>query len=244
MKPDFRRRSATLALLLALSSSTTIAAAQAADEVTPTPDATLGNHQRHVRLDIGVRTQLVRSAGLDPFSSNDVLPQLTLGASYYFWARDRFSVGGVFAFDYASASENARSAEASLDARRLLLGPELRYHVLRVLALTAKAGPTLTRQEVTYSGELVDPLQKTTWKAGVDATLGVACEVFGYASGQSNKPRLWLTAEGGYGYTAPNRLRLTLPDDSASPQRLAALDLGELSLSGPLFRATAALSFW
>lgn len=240
MKPYLRRLAATLAV----SSFTTLAHAQTSDDVTTPADTALGNHQRHVRLDIGVRTQLVRSAGLDPFSSNDVLPQLTLGASYYFWSRDRLSLGGVFAFDYAGTSENARSAEASLDARRFLLGPELRYHVLRVLAVTAKAGPTLTRQEVTYSGALVDPLGKTAWKAGVDATLGVACELFGYASGQSNKPRFWLTAEGGYGYTAPNRLKLTLPEDSASPQRLAPLDLGELSLSGPLFRATAALSFW
>jgi hypothetical protein len=35
------------------------------------------------------------------------------------------------------------------------------------------------------------------------------------------------------------------PEDSASvPQRLTALDLGELSLAGPLFRITAGVSFW
>jgi hypothetical protein len=73
---------------------------------------------------------------------------------------------------------------------------------------------------------------------------GVAFEVFGHASGSSNKPRLWVTTEGGYGWTAPNRLSLKPEDAGAAPQRLTPLDLGELSLRGPLFRVTAALSFW
>lgn len=230
----------------ALTLTTSAAFAQATtDEATPPEDPNdLGNHQRHVRLDIGVRTQFVRSKGLDPFASNDVLPQLTLAASYYFWARDRLSVGGVVAFDYGARSDNARSGDASLDSRRFLLAPEVRYHVLRVLAVSAKVGPTLTRQEVTYSGGLAGDLSKTAWKAGFDATAGAAFEVFGYASGKSNKPRLWLTAEGGYGWTAANQLRLEPDESSSAPQRLTPLDLGELSLSGPLFRVTAALSFW
>jgi hypothetical protein len=233
-------------LCVALSLVTSAAFAQTTShEATPPDDpSALGNHQRHVRLDLGVRTQLVRSKGFDPFASNDVFPQLTLAASYYFWTRDRLSLGGVVAFDYGARSENARSGEASLDARRFLLAPEVRYHVLRVLAVSAKVGPTLTRQAVSYSGGLSGDLSKTTWKAGFDATAGAAFEVFGYANGKSNHPRLWLTVEGGYGWTAPNQLRLG-PDESwQGPQRLTPLDLGELSLSGPLFRLTAALSFW
>jgi hypothetical protein len=230
----------TCAAAFALSLSTSVAFGQTPRE--PSADG-LGNHQRHVRLDLGVRTQFVRSQGLDPFSRKDVMPQLTLAASYYFWARDRLSLGGVLAFDYGARSADARSGEATLDTRRFTLAPELRYHALRVLAVTAKVGPTLTRQEARYSGPQTE-LSKTAWKAGLDATVGAAFEVFGYGSGQSNKPRLWLTGEGGYGWTASNRLLLE-PDESASvPQRLTPLDLGDLSLSGPLFRVTAALSFW
>lgn len=239
------RRSIACAVTVALSLTTGAAFAQAtSDQEPPSEDSNaLGNHQRHVRVDIGVRTQFVRSAGLDPFASKDVMPQLTLAASYYFWARDRLSLGGVLAFDYGARSDDARSGEATLDTRRFLLAPEARYHVLRVLALTAKVGPTLTRQEATYSGPQTQ-LSKIAWKAGFDATAGAAFEVFGYASGKSNKPRLWLTAEGGYGWTASNRLRLEPDDSAAAPQRLTPLDLGSLSLSGPLFRVTAALSFW
>lgn len=237
-------QAAGLVAALTLSSSVALAQANQDEVAAPEDSSALGNHQRHVRLELGVRTQFVRSKGFDPFASNDVLPQLTLAASYYFWARDRLSLGGVLAFDYGARSESARSGEASLDSRRFLLAPELRYHVLRVLAVTAKVGPTLTRQEVAYSGGLAGDLSKTAWKAGFDATAGAAFEVFGYVSGASKKPRLWLTAEGGYGWTAANRLRLE-PDESwTAPQRLTPLDLGQLSLSGPLFRVTAALSFW
>jgi hypothetical protein len=35
------------------------------------------------------------------------------------------------------------------------------------------------------------------------------------------------------------------PEDAGSvPQRLSPLDLGDVSVSGPLFRITAGLSFW
>jgi hypothetical protein len=234
----------TCAAALALALVPSFAFAQTTNRDTPAePAGDLGNHQRHVRVDIGVRTQFVRSEGFDPFARKDVLPQLTLGASYYFWSRGRLSLGGALAFDYGAPSDDVRSSKASLDVLRFTLAPELRYHVLRVLALTAKVGPTLTREKATYSAPEAE-LSKTAWRAGLDATAGVAFEVFGYASGASKKPRMWVTAEGGYGWTASNRLRLSAPESGSVPQRLTPVDFGELSLSGPLFRVTAALSFW
>lgn len=218
--------------------------ASAQDASSTERDDSLGNHQKNIRLDAGARTQFVNSRALDAFASNDVIAQLSLAASIDFWARDRLSVAAGVGFDYGGRSASARSGEASLDLRRFSLLPEVRYHLLRVLALTAKAGPTLTRQKAVLSGGLGTDQSKAAWKLGVDATAGVAVEVFGYASGKSNKPRLWLTAEGGYGWTAPNRLVLEPNESSSAPQRLTALDLGELSLSGPLFRVTAAVSFW
>jgi hypothetical protein len=81
-------------------------------------------------------------------------------------------------------------------------------------------------------------------KFGLDATAGVAVEVFGYRSGQRRTPRLWVTAEGGYGWTASNRLALEPEESGSAPQRFAPLELPDsLSLSGPLFKVGAALSF-
>jgi hypothetical protein len=78
----------------------------------------------------------------------------------------------------------------------------------------------------------------------VDATAGVAVEVFGFRSGLSKAPRLWVTGEGGYGWTASNRLLLLPDEQERAPQRSDEVDLGELALSGPLFKISAALSFW
>jgi hypothetical protein len=206
--------------------------------------AALGTHQRHLRLDLGARTQYVSSSGLDPFSENDAIPQLSLGASYAFWSADKLSLAGVLGFDYSGWSSRARSADTSLDLRRFTLGPEARYHVLRILVVTAKLAPTLTRQAALLSTGLDSDLKSVAWKGGFDATAGVAVEVFGFHSGKSHLPRLWLTGEGGYGWTASNELVLRPEDEGDAPQRLEPLDLEDLSLSGPLFKITAALSFW
>jgi hypothetical protein len=204
----------------------------------------LGNHQKNIRLDVGARTQFVKSAGLDPFSEKDALPQLSLQASFGFWAQDALSLAVVGGFDYGSSSANARSDQASLDMRRFILAPEVRYHLFRVLALTAKVGPTITREAVELSGGLDTSMVQSSWKMGFDATAGAAVELWGYADGKSHKPRLWLMGEGGYGWTAPMKLDLKPNDSGAVPQRLTPLGLGELSLAGPLFRVTVGLSFW
>jgi hypothetical protein len=235
--------SALTALVLSLCSVEAAAQARDTPAAAPTDDS-LGNHQRNIRLELGARTQFVSSSGLDPFAKRDALPQFTLGASITLWTRDLWSLAGVAGFDYGGSSATLRSDKASLDLRRFSLAPEVRYHVLRILAVTAKVGPTLTREAAEVSGGFDSTRFKTGWKFGFDATAGAALELWGYANPASNKPRLWLMGEGGYGWTAPMNLTFKPEDSSAVPQRLAALDLGDLSLSGPLFRITAGLSFW
>ncbi len=221
-------------------------AAAAEDRPAPSPadEQALGNHQKHVRVDVGARTQFVNNKGFDPFSKNDVLGQLSLAASYTVWTHDQLSLAAVGGFDYGGSSANLRSDATSLDLRRFVLAPEARYHVLRLLVLTAKVGPTLTREAAEVSGGLGTAWLKTGWKFGFDATAGAAVELWGYRSGAAHTPRLWVTGEGGYGWTAPMSLSFAPADSAAAPQRLTPLDLGELSVAGPLFRITAALSFW
>jgi hypothetical protein len=238
-------RTSRLAFALALVASPLLFSrgAAAQDRAGEDPNA-LGTHQKNLRFEIGNRTQFVSDEGLDPFSENDVLPQLALGASVGFYASEQLSLAGVVGFDYGTTSARARDNSTSLDVRRFTLGPEARYHLLRVLALTAKVAPTLTRQAAEVSTGLDTDLRDIAWKFGVDATAGAALELYGYHSGASRKPRLWVTAEGGYGWTASNPLVFQPIEASAVPQRLTPLELHELSLSGPLFRITAALSFW
>jgi hypothetical protein len=232
---------AAAALLRPLPASAADAPAQAAGA-----DAhELGNHQKNIRIDLGLRTQFIKDADFDPFSERDALHQVTLSASWDFWARGKLSFAGVVGFDYGKSSASLRSDEATLGVARFILAPEARYHVLRLLALTAKLGPTLTHEAASVSGGGLDTeLSRNAWRFGFDATAGAAVELAGYASGSSNKPRLWLTGEGGYGWTAPMKLSFEPDEAGAAPQRLTALELGDLSLGGPLFRITAALSFW
>lgn len=219
------------------------AAEQDSGPAAPADDDALGNHQKNIRLEAGVRTQYVKGDAFDPFSERDVLPQFSLGASWAFWAQDKLSLAAYGGFDYGGTSAKLRSQEASLDVVRFALAPEARYHVLRVLALTAKVGPTLTREAAEVSSPL-GTLTKTGWKFGFDATAGAALELWGYSSGTSKKPRLWLMGEGGYGWTAPLQLTFKPEEGGSVPQRLTPLDLGELVVGGPLFRITAGLSFW
>lgn len=214
-----------------------------AQDTTEPDENALGTHQKNIRFDLGTRVQFVGSEGLDPFSENDVMPQLALGASWGFFASDALSLAAVGGFDYGATTSHARSNATSLDLRRFTLGPEARYHLFRILALTAKVAPTLTRQAAEVSTGLDSDLRSVAWKFGVDATAGAAVELFGYHSGTSRKPRLWVTAEGGYGWTAAHQLDLKPIEAGDAPQRLTPLELEDLSMSGPLFRLTVALSF-
>jgi hypothetical protein len=238
-------RGAALCGGLAVLSFSTLAAA--ADEGTPPStagDAALGTHQRHVRLDLGLRVQYVSDEGLDPFAKNDAIAQFSPQASLTLWTHERLSIAGVLGFDVGGRGAPARSDQADLDLRRFVLAPEARYHLFRILALTAKVGPTLTREEVDVRGGLGASFHKVAWKMGADATAGVAVELFGFHSGASRSPRIWFTGEGGYGWTAPMEMVLFPRNAGAVPQRLIPLRLPDLSVAGPLFRFSAALSFW
>lgn len=231
--------------VLGLAGSARAAAPEADHGVDASTDpGALGNHQKHIRLDLGARTQFIKSKGFDPFSERDALTQVSASASWAFWSQDAVSLAAVAGFDYGYSSADARSSRASLRLARFVLAPEARYHVLRVLALTAKVGPTLTREAAELDSGLATPLTKASWRLGVDATAGVAVELYGYASGSVRRPRFWFTAEGGYGWTAPMKLDLKPENSAVAPERLVAPPLSDLSVSGPLARATLALSFW
>jgi len=244
-QPQIHKLARSMLCAVALASVALRAAAEEDHGAQPAeqdPEA-LGNHQKNIRFDIGGRAQFIKNSGLDPFSKRDAIGQLSLLASYGFWAQDRLSLAGVVGFDYGGSSANARSDQASLELERFTLAPELRYHLLRVLALTAKVGPTLTRETAEVSGGLDTPLVRTGWQLGFDATAGVAVELWGYRSGTSHKPRVWLAGEGGYGWSAPMKLSFKPDESGAVPQRLMPLVLEDLTLAGPLFRVTAGLSF-
>ena len=106
------------ALGVAVSAVTLRAAAQ--DAGTDAPEAAkhaLGTHQKNLRLSIGDRTQFIKSRGFDPFSERDALSQVSLGASWGFWAQGKLSLAADLGYDYggssAAASRRARTRRSA-----------------------------------------------------------------------------------------------------------------------------------
>jgi hypothetical protein len=203
----------------------------------------LGSHQPHVEVFLGVRVSKVSDAGYDPFASSDELAQVSLGLGGTLFARGRLSLAAVGFWDYGTHSADARGASTSLALHRLSIGPELRYHLITPLYVFVHALPAFAHSEAS----LDDGVAATTrsaqhWSYGLDGAAGAALELYGKASGESRRPRLWLVAEGGYGYLGSTRLLLKAKADSGAPERTAPVDLGSLSLAGPYLRVSAALS--
>jgi len=202
----------------------------------------LAAHQPYAQASLGVRVGKVADDGYDAFSSSDDLTQFSLGLSSTVYRHQRFSLAAAGFWDYGQKSSTARGEQTELDVHRLTIGPELRYHLLPPLYFFVHALPAFAHS----SASLEDSVAQVTryarhWSYGVDMAGGAAYEVYGAQAGWP-KPRIWIIAEGGYGYLGSTSLEM-LPDAGQGPQRPAAVDLGSLSLAGPYFRASAAVGF-
>jgi hypothetical protein len=185
----------------------------------------LGSHQPLLEASLGARVSKVADAGYDPFADSDELAQVSLG------------VGGTH-------SGEARGAQTSLAVHRLSIGPELRYHLIPQLYVFAHALPAFAHSQASLDDGVAAATRGAEhWSYGLDGALGAAVEVYGKRSGESWRPRLWVIAEGGYGYLGSTRLLLKAKTDSSAPERTAPVDLGSLSLAGPYLRISAAVSF-
>src|SRR4029077_16623470 len=98
----------------------------------PAPEAT-GNPRADGRvamwrLETGYRGSFVPSAGFDPFSTNDFLPQFSLSASRTLFSQGPFSFAAGLAWDYGASSARARGDATSLTMHRLTAPLEGRLH--------------------------------------------------------------------------------------------------------------------
>jgi hypothetical protein len=203
----------------------------------------LARHQPHVQASLGARVSQVSDAGYDPFSASDELVQVSLGLGATVFRHGRLSLAAVGFWDYGQKNSTARGSDTSLGVHRLTVGPELRYHVLPPLYFFVHALPAFAHS----SASIEDSVAKVTryarhWSYGVDGAAGAAYEVYGARGAEAIRPRLWLVAEGGYGYLGSTSLEM-FPDDGQGPQRPAPVDLGTLSLAGPYLRVSAAVGF-
>ena len=207
-------------------------------------DGPLGSYQTHFTGWLGVRAGFISDAGFDPFSDEDALVQFSLGFGRTLLSTDALSVAGLVAWDYGSVSDEARGADTDLDVHRLVLGPEIRYHLVPWLYVFARPLPAAIHTRASLEAPVInDQLYSRDWSFGFDATAGAAVQLWGKRSGASSKPRLWAQVEGGYGWATAVDLRFRADDPDTAPQRVEDVDLGRLAIRGPMFRIAIALTF-
>ncbi|MCA9643859.1 MAG: hypothetical protein H6718_06810 [Polyangiaceae bacterium] len=206
----------------------------------------LGKHQDHTQVSLGVRTSLVRDAGYDPYAEDDVFTQGSIGASHALFVDGAWSVAGAFGFDFGGVNSNVRGEHSELDAYRFTLAPELRFHLLPRLYFLGRLGPSLTYDRVKISDEVAaTDLSSAGLSFGFDAALGAAYEVLGRTSGAHKGPRGWIQLELGYGWSSSRDITLEArgSDADSAPERLNGVAMPALSLSGPAVKVAVAASF-
>jgi len=217
------------------------------DRVTLGPAAPLDNVDRREgnwRVELGYRGSYIRSAGYQPFSDNGFLPEVSIAASRTLFKSGRFSFASGIAWDEGSSDATARGDSASLSVQRLTVTLEgrLGFGPWGYAYLRAAPGAAMQKAEIDDPSS-PDPLTKSNWLFATDISAGYAWLIFPRWQRSAVEPRLWLQAEGGYGWVAEQQLALAPALPSGSTERVTGVDLGTLALQGGYFRIAAAVSF-
>jgi hypothetical protein len=204
-------------------------------------------------LAAGMRSDLVRSAGLDPFAGSDSISQGALGVGYRFGEVDDAGLAVGFEWNRGSLSAGARSAATDLTIDRLTLGIEGRYPIVRRLAVFVRLAPGLLRSQAhwydlsapaaPYDDGGTSALSQKKWSPAVDAGAGVAFRFGDLRSPGLPSVSLWLVADGGFGFSPGHDLTLRNQSQPLPGRTDEPIRLGNLSLSGGFARVRLAASF-
>jgi hypothetical protein len=224
--------------------------AEQGSETAPVPESeTVPTNPRHDarvemwRLEMGYRGSFVSSPGFNPFSTNDSLPQFSIIASRTILASGPISFAPGFAWDYGSKGATSRGDSTSLSLHRLTVPLEGRVHIVPWGYALIRVAPGVVAQHAEVDdASSPAPLTKNRWLFATDVSAGYAWLV-GPQRGAGHIARLWLQAEGGYGWVAAERLNLAPALASGDSRVVSGIDLGSIAMSGAFFRAAAALSF-
>ncbi|HTQ07641.1 MAG TPA: hypothetical protein VMI54_27480 [Polyangiaceae bacterium] len=221
------------------------ARAVAEPDLNSVDDGTLGTHQEHWLLGIGVREMFVTEKAYDPFSTDNVLPQVSLNLGRAFYASGPLSFAGLFVWDYGSTKATARGADASLAVHRLTAAAEARYHLFRRWYVFGRVAPGALHSAATLHDQVVGvDRESNAWVFTSDFSAGSAFEFAGDARGASTRPRAWIGADAGYSWAESAKLDFKATGaDSSTPARLEPLSFGELAVRGAFLRFTATLTY-
>lgn len=225
---------------LALAVLTATAAAPAAAQIVEREAA-------HPKLEVlqatfGVRTSLIRSAGYDPFSDSDALPQVSMGVEHPIVQHDAVAFAAGLGIDYGLASAEARGVPSSLSAWRLSVVAEGRFYPRPYLYGFARLAPGIFRGAATLddaSSPNGAALQDHFDVLSADASVGGAVRL----SNTPSQIAAWVCADAGYGFTQSHHLLLAPPSAPRDQAKLAPVDLGTIAPRGAFLRFVLAVTF-
>ena len=191
---------------------------------------------------LGFGNLWVPSDGLDPFSEDDALATFNAGAGLSLAQAGALDIAAVVGVDITGSDEHYRGEDTSLGLLRLALGPELRSSLFDRLYWHGRLAPTLTRLSVELDEQSSGAtLADAHWLWGAEAALGLDLR---FAEASTSLPYavgFFARVDAGYGWTSSAALELAA--DSGAPVRTQPLELGELALSGPFFRANIGVGY-
>ena len=235
---------AALAVLAVAAAAFAALPARAADNVAPAIAGVGGSPiprgSGRWQASLGVRNSFLRDPGYDPFSSNDVLTQLSVAVTHAFEAGPGLVPAVGLVWDTGEASGSARGVDTGLGLMRLALALEAHFMPARGAFLMVRAAPGFQRASVSLRDPSAPaPLETTYWTASVDASAGGGVRVT-----PSGSPiGFWLLADGGYGWAPAHDLVLTPALPKQDAQKAGTTTLGSLSTRGAFFRLALALSY-
>jgi hypothetical protein len=222
------------ASLAAVTSVSSIASAEPA----------FGNRESFWQAEAGVRSMYITNPGYDPVSTDNSFVQFSLGASRTLWDQDQFSFAPGILWDYGQSSAQARGLPTSLEAHRLALSLEGRYHFLPWMYGLVRVAPGGLHQRVELDDPLaIAPYVARKWGFSFDSAAGLAFLLAPQAEVAASPVRWWVAAEGGYAYAQSGSLAMGPDVDPNDPRRTGGVDLGSLAVRGGFFRVYAAVTY-
>jgi hypothetical protein len=207
-------------------------------------DGLMGTHQDHFHLDFGIRASFIPNEGYDLFSKDNDLTQISLSAGRTVFATGDTSFAASVLYDWGPSESEARGADTSLHVNRVSVGLEGRYHLFRRLYVFGRLAPGALRFDADLKDGGAGVVRESDgWLFSADLGGGAAFEVVGVARGMSKRPRGFLIADGGYGWTSSSSLEFMPAEGQQAPARLQPLELGELAFRGGYFRIAAAITY-
>lgn len=194
--------------------------------------------------ELGWRAQRIKSAGYDPFSSDDWQGFLSVSGWFSPFARGPLSVAATAGWDFGSSASFARSQPTHLALHRLWAAPEGRLQLGDLGHVFIRVGPSVWHMRAELvDGGLSAPLVRRPWLVGADAAVGGRARVLDLRDERGTWMLGFLGLELGYAYVPTVRMDMRPKSDAVAPRDVGGVRLPDFGASGFTARLTASTSF-